>query len=79
MLSTVIRQSDYRILQAVVLNGRQQCLWLASALVQLPLAAVKISILLFYKRIFCTQKFGIAVWVAIFLVSCWSIIFFFVC
>lgn len=54
------------------------CLWLASALVQLPLGAVKISILLFYKRIFSIgrTKFAIAVWITIGLIGAWTIIFF---
>lgn len=73
----IIGIDHFKVSPAAGVMGSLKCLWLASALVQLPLAAVKISILLFYKRIFSTQKFGIAVWVAIFLVSCWSIIFFF--
>lgn len=54
------------------------CLWLASALVQLPLGAVKISILLFYKRIFSIgcSKFALAVWVAIAFIGAWVWLFF---
>lgn len=53
-----------------------QCLIIASSLIQLPLSAVKISILLFYKRIFSTPKFKVAVWIMISLVSVWGAIFF---
>ncbi|KAF2728065.1 hypothetical protein EJ04DRAFT_450090 [Polyplosphaeria fusca] len=54
------------------------CLWLASALVQLPLGAVKISILLFYKRIFSigNEKFAVAVWITIALIGAWTWLFF---
>ena len=53
-----------------------QCLIIASSLVQLPLSAVKISILFFYKRIFTTRKFRIAVWITIPFIVVWGIIFF---
>ena len=55
-----------------------QCLLVSSMLLQVSLAVVKISILLFYKRIFPTPKFQLAVWVGIAAVGCWGIIFFFV-
>jgi len=54
------------------------CLWLAGCLVQLPLGAVKISILLFYKRIFSVGRFGIAVWIAIAVIGAWTCLFFIV-
>lgn len=41
-----------------------------------PLAAVKISVLLFYKRIFATKVFKTVVWCAIGLVSVWAVLFF---
>ncbi|MCJ1351571.1 MAG: hypothetical protein MMC33_001555 [Icmadophila ericetorum] len=53
------------------------CLLVSSMLLQVSLAVVKISILLFYKRIFPTPKFQLAVWVGIAAVGCWGIIFFF--
>jgi hypothetical protein len=54
----------------------RQCLTIASALVQVPLALVKISTLLFYRRIFDYQPFRRLVWAVIALVACWGIIFF---
>ncbi|KAF1940881.1 hypothetical protein EJ02DRAFT_405740 [Clathrospora elynae] len=53
-----------------------KCILIASCILQAPLATVKISILLFYKRIFSTQKFGWCVWAAISLVAAWGILFF---
>ncbi|OTA98360.1 hypothetical protein M426DRAFT_69960 [Hypoxylon sp. CI-4A] len=49
------------------------CLVLASELTQVTLTGVKISILLFYKRIFVTRKFKIAVWIVIGVVALWGI------
>ncbi|KAI1809976.1 hypothetical protein GGS20DRAFT_235023 [Poronia punctata] len=49
----------------------------SSIIIQLPLAAVKVSILLFYRRVFPTRKFRICVWVAIAVITIWAIIFFF--
>ncbi|KAK5999070.1 hypothetical protein PT974_01458 [Cladobotryum mycophilum] len=54
-----------------------QLIWLSSCLVQWPLFTVKISILLFYKRIFSTPIFRICVWIAISVVTVWGLIFFF--
>lgn len=45
---------------------------------EFPLASVKISILLFYKRIFVTKRMALAVWILIPLVTAWGLIFFFV-
>ncbi|CAI6331426.1 unnamed protein product [Periconia digitata] len=53
-----------------------QCLFLASALVQIPLASVKISILLFYRRIFSVGIFKRIVIVVAGLIACWGIIIF---
>jgi hypothetical protein len=41
-----------------------------------PETAVKIGILLFYKRIFPTRTFATCVWIAIALISVWGIVFF---
>ncbi|KAI1411212.1 hypothetical protein F5Y13DRAFT_201420 [Hypoxylon sp. FL1857] len=54
-----------------------KCIFVSSLLVQVALTVVKIAILLFYKRVFPMPKFKIAIWVAIFFVSCWGIILFF--
>jgi hypothetical protein len=52
--------------------------FLASCLIQFPLSFVKISILLFYKRIFPTPIFKKCVWVAIGVVAVWGVLLFFV-
>ncbi|KAI8949234.1 hypothetical protein F4801DRAFT_553894 [Xylaria longipes] len=49
----------------------------SSIIIQLPLAAVKISILLFYQRVFPTAVFKFCNWIAIIIVSIWAILFFF--
>ncbi|KAI1127676.1 hypothetical protein F5Y10DRAFT_242428 [Nemania abortiva] len=49
----------------------------SSIIIQLPLGAVKISILLFYQRVFPTPAFKLCTWVAIAVVSIWGILFFF--
>ncbi|KAF2729477.1 hypothetical protein EJ04DRAFT_527783 [Polyplosphaeria fusca] len=49
--------------------------WSLSLCMQVSLATVKISVLLFYKRIFgTTSKFAIAVWIGLVVVSVWGII-----
>jgi hypothetical protein len=49
---------------------------LSACFLQLPLASVKISVLLFYKRIFSiSQKLVICIWVAIGLITVWCFIF----
>lgn len=55
-----------------------QCLIIAAFLSSLPLSAVKISILLFYQRIFPTQKFKLAVQITIPFIAAWGVIFSFV-
>ncbi|KAF4628607.1 hypothetical protein G7Y89_g9542 [Cudoniella acicularis] len=63
------------------LSGNQataKLLLLTSSMAEFPLAAVKISILLFYKRVFSTKKFAIAVWALIPLITAWGLIFFFI-
>ncbi|KAI1809979.1 hypothetical protein GGS20DRAFT_569479 [Poronia punctata] len=54
------------------------CLVVSSLLTQSDLTSVKISILLFYKRIFSTKPFHIIVWLSIGAVSVWGITTFFV-
>jgi hypothetical protein len=56
-----------------------QIVFLSSCLIQFPLAAVKISILLFYKRIFVRKWFHKILWITIGLISVWCFVFFFVC
>ncbi|KAK0631017.1 hypothetical protein B0T17DRAFT_462298, partial [Bombardia bombarda] len=54
-----------------------ELIFLTSCLIQFPLATVKISILLFYKRIFASSKpFRVAVWIAIGVVTVWCWLFF---
>ena len=55
-----------------------QALFIAAGYIQLPLAAVKISILFFYKRIFSVRSFRIAAWLLIILCGVWGIVFFLV-
>ena len=43
---------------------------------QFPLAAVKIAVLLFYKRVFPTPMFRAVVWCVIGIVSIWAVLFF---
>ncbi|KAI0099780.1 hypothetical protein GGR51DRAFT_391100 [Nemania sp. FL0031] len=61
--------------QGIIYSNK--CLWVASFFNQASLSAVKIAILLFYKRIFSTHGFHIAAWISIALVSAWGILFFF--
>ncbi|KAI0377087.1 hypothetical protein F5Y04DRAFT_285217 [Hypomontagnella monticulosa] len=44
---------------------------------QVALTTVKIGVLLYYKRLFPTRKFKIAVWIGIVITSCWGITLFF--
>ncbi|KUI65713.1 hypothetical protein VM1G_00061 [Cytospora mali] len=63
------------------LDGTEDSLelvFISSCYVQFPLSAVKIAVLLFYKRIFTTPSFRACVWVAIGTVSLWGILFFLV-
>ncbi|KAK9772826.1 putative Integral membrane protein [Seiridium cardinale] len=53
-----------------------ELIYLSSVYVQWPLAAVKIGVLLFYKRIFTTPIFRTVVWCAIALIATWGIVFF---
>ncbi|KAI2472646.1 hypothetical protein F4781DRAFT_382479 [Annulohypoxylon bovei var. microspora] len=54
-----------------------ELIFISSCYVQFPLAAVKIAVLLFYKRIFSTRIFKRCVWAAIGIVCIWCLIFFF--
>ncbi|CAI6331419.1 unnamed protein product [Periconia digitata] len=51
-----------------------KCVWSVTVLTNVALAVVKISFLLFYKRIFVTPNFIIVCWFSIACVSCWGII-----
>ncbi|KAK4234570.1 hypothetical protein C8A03DRAFT_37651 [Achaetomium macrosporum] len=53
-----------------------ELIFISSCYVQFPLAAVKIAVLLFYKRIFTTPWFRAVVWCVIGLVSVWAVVFF---
>ncbi|KXX79073.1 hypothetical protein MMYC01_203048 [Madurella mycetomatis] len=53
-----------------------ELIFLSSCYVQFPLAAVKIAVLLFYKRVFPTPMFRAAVWFVIGIVSVWAVLFF---
>ncbi|ORY11851.1 hypothetical protein BCR34DRAFT_564780 [Clohesyomyces aquaticus] len=55
------------------------CILISSVVLQPALASVKISVLLFYKRIFAkgSHTFEVAAWIGIAVVACWGIIFFF--
>ncbi|GAB1313702.1 Rhodopsin domain-containing protein [Madurella fahalii] len=54
-----------------------ELVYISSFYLQFPLAAVKIAVLLFYKRIFTTPLFKTAVWFTIGVVSVWGLLFFF--
>jgi hypothetical protein len=53
-----------------------ELIFISSCYVQFPLAAVKISVLLFYKRVFPTPMFRTVVWFVIGIVSIWAVLFF---
>ncbi|ETS76589.1 hypothetical protein PFICI_11976 [Pestalotiopsis fici W106-1] len=53
-----------------------ELIYISSVYVQWPLAVVKISVLLFYKRIFSTPIFKTVCWCAIGLIGTWGILFF---
>jgi hypothetical protein len=52
-----------------------QCLFAGTLFLQPSLAAVKISILLFYKRVFPIHPFTTACWAMIGVVSVWCVVF----
>ena len=53
-----------------------QVAFLTACLLQLPLSSVKISVLLFYKRIFSiSRKLAVCTWVAIGVIVVWCVIF----
>ncbi|KAK3942830.1 hypothetical protein QBC46DRAFT_308347 [Diplogelasinospora grovesii] len=54
-----------------------ELIFISSCYVQFPLAAVKIAVLLFYKRIFTTPVFKTCIWFAIGIITLWGFIFFF--
>ncbi|KAB8263046.1 hypothetical protein BDV32DRAFT_146837 [Aspergillus pseudonomiae] len=69
--------TKYKVNLATGIQRSFQCLFICSAVLQVCLSAVKISILLFYKRTFSVPKFQIAAYIAIAIVGCWGITFFF--
>ncbi|KAI2628671.1 hypothetical protein GGR54DRAFT_356489 [Hypoxylon sp. NC1633] len=80
IIAWVYARSGINFYSVDVASGTKDSLrliFLGSCLVQLPLTAVKIAILLFYKRIFPTRIFAICTWVAIAVVSVWGVAFFF--
>ncbi|KAL2020336.1 hypothetical protein VTK56DRAFT_8564 [Thermocarpiscus australiensis] len=54
-----------------------ELVFISSCYVQFPLAAVKIAVLLFYKRLFPTPLFRTAVWCTVGAVGVWALLFFF--
>ncbi|KUI71215.1 hypothetical protein VM1G_07108 [Cytospora mali] len=55
-----------------------ELIFISSCLIQFPLATVKISVLLFYRRIFLSSRpFRVCVWIAIATVVFWGLVFFF--
>ncbi|KAL2273547.1 hypothetical protein FJTKL_04448 [Diaporthe vaccinii] len=50
--------------------------FLTACILQLPLSSVKISVLLFYKRIFTiSEKLSVCIWIAIGVIVAWCIVF----
>ena len=77
----IFHRSDSHRLGAVILKWKwkYQCLLISSTLLELPLTAVKVSILLFYKRVFSSiSKMRVAVWITIPFIFVWGVIFFIV-
>ena len=70
--------SAYKISITTGIQRSFQCIFICSAILQVSLSTVKISVLLFYKRTFSIPKSQIAACVAIAIVGCWGIAFFFV-
>lgn len=53
-----------------------QVAYLTACILQFPLSSVKISVLLFYKRIFAiSQRLSVCVWIAIGVIVVWCIVF----
>lgn len=53
-----------------------QVAFLTACILQLPLSSVKISVLLFYKRIFTiSEKLSVCIWIAIGVIVAWCIVF----
>ena len=55
----------------------RQCLWALELLSISALTLIKLSVLLFYRRIFTTPTFCILVWIVGSFVTAWGIAFFF--
>lgn len=62
------------------ITNNQKCVtqvaFLTACMLQLPLSSVKISVLLYYKRIFhISQKLAVCTWIAIGAIVVWCIVF----
>ncbi|KAE8381678.1 hypothetical protein BDV26DRAFT_289309 [Aspergillus bertholletiae] len=69
--------TKYKISVVIGIQRSYECIFICSAILQISLAVVRISILLFYKRKFSTLKCQVAACSAIAIVGCWGIAFFF--
>lgn len=66
------------VLPTSITNKRTsaQVAFLTACILQLPLSSVKISVLLFYKRIFAiSRKLAVCTWIAIGVIAVWCITF----
>lgn len=72
----VFRRSTSRVSTHWSLADTRQLIWMCSVILNFPETAVKIAILLLYKRIFTTKIFAICVWIGIAAISVWGIVFF---
>ncbi|KAE8160451.1 hypothetical protein BDV40DRAFT_290103 [Aspergillus tamarii] len=77
ILAGITGISAYKISITTGIQRSFQCIFICSAILQVSLSTVKISVLLFYKRTFSIPKSQIAACVAIAIVGCWGIAFFF--
>ncbi|KAI8966715.1 hypothetical protein F5Y11DRAFT_361781 [Daldinia sp. FL1419] len=76
VFGTIAGIDYYKIDPTIGTTDSLKCILVSSCLLQPALTVVKIAILLFYKRVFSSNKqFRVAVWIAIALVSCWGILF----
>lgn len=63
-------------IEADIPTSLAQVAFLTACILQLPLSSVKISVLLFYKRIFAiSQKLSVCTWIAIGVIVVWCIVF----
>lgn len=54
-------------------NGDSQCIWIEGLALAVCLTAIKISILLFYNRIFTIRPFRLSVYFAIIILTGWGV------